>query len=319
MPVILSAAKNHRISSLSCSCLFLNQNVYKEPMAAKHHPRPFTIETPRTVNLLLLLLLATPFAQAFSTPLTGTPLNDGYHAMYNLDFAAAHNYFHKWMASHPEDPLGPASDAAAYIFDEFNRLGVLDIELFANDSRFESRKRPPVDPILKQGFQDRAAETDRLADAALQRNPRDANALYSKAVVSGMRADWASLIDRREYGAYKYSELASKLAKQALAVDPTLYDANLAVGIENYMLSLKAAPIRWILGLTGAGTSKDEGIRLLKLTAEHGHYNAPFARLMLAVGQLRDGNVQQCKDILIGLSKEFPQNTLYQREIARLH
>lgn len=280
--------------------------------------RHILLETPALIPVLLLLLIAAPVANA-SIPLTGTPLDDGYHAMYNLDFAKAHEDFHTWMSQHPEDPLGPASDAAAYIFNEFDRLGVLDIELFADDDRFESRKPPSVDPAMKQGFLQRTAQTDQLADAALKRNPRDANALYAKAVVSGMRADWASLIDRHEYGAYRYSEIASGYAKRALAIDPNLYDANLAVGIENYMLSLKAAPIRWILGLTGAGTSKAEGVRLLKLTAERGHYTAPFARLMLAVGELRDGHVQQCKAILLGLSHEFPRNTLYTREIARLH
>jgi hypothetical protein len=265
---------------------------------------------------LLLLLLS---CALFAAPLTGTPLNDGYYALYNLNFPAAHAHFQQWIATHPEDPLGPASDAAAYIFNEFDILGVLDIELFADDNRFTSRQRPAVDPALKKSFNDRIAQSERLADAALQRNPKDANAYYCKAVTSGMQADWASLIDRHEYGAYKFSELASKYAKQALAIDPTLYDANLAPGIENYMLSLKAAPIRWILGLAGAGTNKAEGVRLITLTAERGHYLAPFARLMLAVGELRDGRVQQGKAILIGLSQEFPQNTLYQRQIARLH
>jgi hypothetical protein len=268
---------------------------------------------------LLLLILLTPPLFAVDNNLTGTPLNDGYHALYNLDFTAAHAHFHQWMTAHPEDCLGAASDAAAYIFTEFDRLGVLDIELFSDDNRFTSRTRPAVDPTLKQGFNDRIAQSERLANAALQRNPKDSNALYCLAVTAGMQADWASLIDRHEYGAYKFSEQASKFAKQALAVNPTLYDANLAVGIENYMLSLKPAPIRWILGMAGAGTNKAEGVRLLKLTAEQGHYLAPFARLMLAVGELRDGHTQQGKAILIGLSQEFPQNTLYQRQIARLH
>jgi hypothetical protein len=267
----------------------------------------------------LLLFLLTASASGFSAPLTGTPLNDGYYALYNLDFDAAHAHFGQWMSTHPEDCLGPASDAAAYIFTEFNILGVLDIELFADDNRFTSRTRPPIDPVLKKGFNDRIDQSNRLADAALQRNPNDSNALYCKAVTSGMQADWSSLIDRHEYGAFKYSELASKYAKQALAINPTLYDANLAVGIENYMLSLKAAPIRWFLGMAGAGTNKAEGVRLLKLTAEQGHYLAPFARLMLAVGELRDGRTQSGKQILIGLSQEFPKNTLYQRQIARLH
>jgi hypothetical protein len=277
----------------------------------------FVMVAPRTPAIpirlvpafLLLFLLASPLF-AVDTNLIGTPLNDGYHALYNLDFAAAHTHFNQWITAHPEDCLGSASDAAAYIFTEFDRLGVLDIELFADDGRFTSRTRPAVDPALKHGFNDRIA---------IQHNPKDSNAFYCKAVTSGMQADWASLIDRHEYGAYKFSELASKFAKQALTLNPTLYDANLAVGIENYMLSLKPAPIRWILGMAGAGTNKAEGVRLLKLTAEQGHYLAPFARLMLAVGELRDGRVKQGKAILIGLSQEFPQNTLYQRQIARLH
>jgi hypothetical protein len=282
--------------------------------------RSFVIPPQRVshVTLLLLFLMACPLV-VLGAPLTGTPLNDAYYAMYNLNFPVAHAHIQQWMTAHPDDPLGPASDAAAYIFTEFDRLGVIDIELFADDNRFTSRKRPAIDPVLQKGFNDRADQADRLADAALQRNPRDANAYYVKALTAGMRCDWASLIDRHEYGAYKFSELASKYAKQALALNPTLYDANLAVGVENYMLSLKAAPIRWILGMAGAGTSKTEGVRLLKLTAEHGHYLAPFARLMLAVGELRDGRIQQGKEILISLSKEFPENTLYQRQIARLH
>jgi hypothetical protein len=268
---------------------------------------------------LLFFLLLAPHLFAADAPLTGTPLNDGYHALYNLDFTAAHTHFQQWMTAHPEDCLGSASDAAAYLFTEFDRLGVLDIELFADDNRFESRTRPPIDPVVKKGFNDRITQAERLADTSLQHDPKDANALYCKAVTSGMQADWASLIDRHEYGAYKFSELASKYAKQALAIAPTLYDANLAVGIENYMLSLKPAPIRWILGMAGAGTNKAEGVRLLKLTAEQGHYLAPFARLMLAVGELRDGRTQSGKAILISLSQEFPKNTLYQRQIARLH
>jgi hypothetical protein len=281
-------------------------------------PRPEALDPRKFPTLLLLFFLAFPVFTS-ATPLSGTPLNDGYHALYNLDFASAHTHFQQWMAAHPEDCLGSASDAAAYIFTEFDRLGVLDIELFADDGRFTSRTRPAIDPVLKQGFNDRITQSEHLADATLQHNPRDANALYCKAVTAGMQADWASLIDRHEYGAYKFSELASKYAKQALAISPTLYDANLAVGIENYMLSLKPAPIRWILGMAGAGTNKAEGVRLLKLTAEQGHYLAPFARLMLAVGELRDGRVKQGKAILIDLSQEFPQNTLYQRQIARLH
>ncbi len=42
-----------------------------------------------------------------------TLLDTGYAQMYNLQFPAAHESFARWQAQHPEDPLGPVSDAAA--------------------------------------------------------------------------------------------------------------------------------------------------------------------------------------------------------------
>lgn len=259
-----------------------------------------------------------PLPPAFSTPLTGSALDQGYFDMYNLDFQAAHRSFQQWMSAHPEDPMGPASDAAAWLFGEFDRLHIIDVQLFADQSRFDNRQRLSPDPTVRKSFDDRAAQADQLADAALHRNPRDTNALYVKTVICGMRSDYALMIDKRDIAALNLSKQASAFSRQALAINPTLYDAYLATGVENYMLSLKSAPVRWILNLTGANTDREEGIRLLRLTAAKGHYLAPFARMMLAVAALRDNHPQEAKDILVALSKEFPQNTLYRRELARI-
>lgn len=267
---------------------------------------------------LSLLLAITPLASAFSTALTGSALDDGYYDMYNLDFPAAHQKFQQWMSAHPNDPMGPASDAAAWLFGEFDRLHIIDVQLFADQSRFDNRQRLTPDPAVRKSFDDRVSQANQLADAALQRNPRDTNALYVKTVLCGMQSDYALMIDKRDIAALNLSKQASAFSRQALAINPTLYDAYLATGVENYMLSLKPAPVRWILNLTGANTDRVEGIRLLRLTATKGHYLAPFARMMLAVAALRDNRPQEAKDILVSLSKEFPQNTLYRRELARI-
>jgi len=66
--------------------------------------------------------------------------------MYNLDFAGAHDAFHQWQLGHPDDPLGPVSDAAAYLFHEFDRLHILEMELFVDDSNFEHRSKLLPDP-----------------------------------------------------------------------------------------------------------------------------------------------------------------------------
>lgn len=252
-------------------------------------------------------------------PLSGNVLDDGYRDMYNLRFSDAHSKFQQWMSSHPQDPMGPVSDAAASLFSEFERLRVIDVQLFADQSRFDSRNRLTPDGNVRKAFEDHLNQASSLADAALQRDPHDARALYVKTLISGMRSDYALMIDKKDLAALNYSKEASSYSKQALAANPHLYDAYLASGVENYMLSLKFAPVRWLLNLTGASTSRQEGIRLLKLTATQGHYLAPFARMMLAVAALRENRPQEARSILINLKQEFPLNSLYDRQLAQIH
>jgi hypothetical protein len=246
-------------------------------------------------------------------------LDQGYFDMYDVNFPAAHGVFQKWLAQHPDDGLAVASDAAAYLFAEFDRLHIIDVQLFADQSRFDSRSRLTPDPAARKAFDDRTAQAERLADAALQRNPKDARAFYTKTLVYGMRSNYALMIDKKDISALSLTKEASGYSKQALAIDPQMYDAYLASGVENYMLSLKPAPVRWILGITGAETDKEQGIKLLQKTASQGHYLAPFARMMLAVAAVRDGHPEQARAILTALMRQFPNNSLYQRQLDRIH
>ncbi len=274
----------------------------------------------RRLTHLIGTLVVLPMLCGDACAATAYPpaIDQGYVALYNLDFPGAHAAFQGYGAAHPADPLPVVSDAAAFLFSEFDRLHIIDVQLFADQSRFDHRAKLVPDPAIRQGFDERTALATRLADAALSRNPSDANALYAKTCIAGMRSDYALLIEKRDLTALNFSKEASALSRQLLAADPTFYDAYLASGVENYMLSLKPAPLRFFIGLTGAGTNKDEGIRLLHITATKGHYLAPFARMMLAVAALRDNRPEEARSILSALSKEFPRNTLYQREIARI-
>jgi hypothetical protein len=271
----------------------------------------------KAMMLGAIFLMATAGQQAQAArPLGGSLLDDGYRDMYNLRFNDAHNKFQQWITTHPADSMGPGSDAAAYLFSEFERLHIIDVQLFANQDRFDSRGKLTPDPNVRKNFEDRLNQAGTMADAALKQNPHDARALYVKTMISGMRSDYALMIDKKDLAALNYSKEASALSKQALAADPHLYDAYLASGVENYMLSLKFAPLRWFLSMTGAQTSREEGIRLLKLTADQGYYLSPFARMMLAVAALRENHPQEARNILIELKKEFPLNALYDRQLA---
>jgi hypothetical protein len=267
-----------------------------------------------TAGLLLGTVMIASAAQT-----TSPELARGYNNMYNLDFVAAHNDFKTFMAIHPEDPLGPVSDAAAFLFTEFDRLGILDIELFADDDRLDNRTRPAPNPQLRATFNDRTQQADRLADAILSKNPDDAPALFAKTMVAGLRSDYAAFIDKSDFTALKFSKQGTALGAHTLNADPQFYDAHLAGGIENYMLSLKPAPVRFFARMIGASTDKAKGISEVRIVAQHGHYLAPFARLMLAVAELRDGNKEKAKSLLGGLAQQFPRNTLYSRQLSRIH
>lgn len=273
-----------------------------------------------SLSLVLILALTpgtlSPIGAALST---SVPLDLGYRQMYNLEFEDAHRTLRSYMQTHPDDPLGPTSDAAAYLFAEFDRLGVLQTELFVDDDKFKGRKRPAPDPALKMAFDKALAVSDRLADARLRSSPNDTNALYSKVLNQGLRADYLALIEKRNLASLSYIKSAGILAQKLLAIDPNYYDAYLAIGFENYMLGLNPAPVRWLLRLYGAEADKEQGIQHLQLTAEKGHYLLPLARLLLTVAALREKDRNGARRLLENLAQEFPGNQLYRRELSRLN
>ena len=242
----------------------------------------------------------------------------GWVKMYDLRFDEAHAVFGQWRQSHSADALGPASDAAAYLFFELARLGALESELFTDDVRFENRAKLNPDPRMKTLFDGDIERAGQLADAALQAAPNDANALFAKSLTFGLRADFAALIEKRDLAALSFTKQGRPYSDRLVAVDPKAYDAYLGGGVENYLLSLKPAPLRVLLRLTGSRVDRERGLELLRMTAQHGHYLEPFAKLLLAVAALRDNNRASAREILSGLHDRFPNNPLYLRELNRL-
>jgi hypothetical protein len=271
-----------------------------------------------SIPLLFLALvqgLLSPISAALSP---ASPLDLGYRQMYNLEFSDAHTTFQVYQQSHPDDPLAPTSDAAAYLFEEFNRLGVLQTELFVDDEKFKDRQKPSPDPVNRENFNRALARSQQLADTILKRSANDRNALFATVLNLGLQSDYLALVEKRDLASLSYTKRAGLMAERLLAIDPTCYDAYLAIGVENYVLGLKPAPVRWLLRLFGAETDKELGIQKLQLTAEKGHYLLPLARLLLAVAALREKNRHQARELLQNLAQEFPNNQLYRRELSRL-
>ncbi len=249
---------------------------------------------------------------------TNDLLDQGYNDMYSLRFDDAHRCFQQWEKNHPSDPTGPVSDAAAYLFSEFNRLRILQSELFVDNNAFFHRHTGTPDPVAKRDFEAALRHTSELAEAILKQSPDGETALFATVLGLGLHADYTALIEKRYLASLDEVKEARTKAEYLLAKHPDCYDAYLASGFENYMLSLKPAPVRWFLRIDGAQTDKETGLAELRLTAEKGHYLKPFAELLLAVAALRDKNEQEAKRLLTDLTTRFPGNPLYREELKKI-
>ena len=268
-----------------------------------------------TFSLCLLFMLS---AHASPVPLVGTALDQGFHDLYNLNFDVAQRDFAAWEAQHPDDPMGPVSQAAGLLFSQFNRLGVLESQFYENDNAFDRRVKVSPDPGVRGRFHACLRRASNLAHVRLAKDRKDKDALFALTLSAGLEADYAALIEKRNLASLHSAKEASVWAQQLLAVCPDCYDALLATGFSKYIIGSMAAPVRWILRLGGLPGDKQSGIADLQLTAQRGHYLAPFARILLAIAYVRDMDKRRALQMLDGLRTEFPGNTLFPREIARL-
>ena len=274
---------------------------------------------PRLLSLIAVIVLIPTLCGADAAAHPRTPVEQGFDNMYNLDFSDAHRQFDLWEAAHPDDPMGPVCQAAALLFTEFDRLGVLESQLFTDDERFDDRRKLNPDPQTKQQFVSALEKADALADQALGRNGQDPNAEFAKVLSLGLRSDYAALIEKRNLAAIRYTNQGRQLAEVLLKQKPDDYDAYLAVGVENYLSGIKPAPIRWFLSAGGVETDKAKGVHDLELTAAHGDLLAPFAQLLLSVAALRDKDQPKACSLLSGLSERYTSNPLYRHELTQNH
>jgi polyisoprenoid-binding protein YceI len=244
----------------------------------------------------------------------GSGIEAGYNQLYNLRIAAAHASFHAWMQAHPHDPLGPASDAAVYMFAELELLHVLQAQFFTDDATFLSGPAGVTNPA----FGREVAQSEALAAQALARAPDDTNALYSLVLCHGLRADDLAILHKQYLAAVGEMKRSRASAERLLQLAPGYGDAYLALGIENYILGQRAAPVRWLLRLTGASTDKDAGIAQLQEAASTGRTLQPFAQVLLAIAALRDRRADVARRLLRPLAVRFPGNPVYAQELARL-
>ena len=261
-----------------------------------------------------LLMTSAWAAPSFTSP----SLDHGFRLLYSLKFSEAQQSFAQWQQQNPSDPMGPASEGAGLLFSELDRLGILESQFFEDDKAFVDRKKMSPDAELHSRFVAALGRAEILAKAHLAQNPKDHDALLAMVMVNGLQADYAGLVEKRNFASLSYTRQGTTWAQQLLVIDPNAYDAYLARGLSRYIIGSLFAPFRWLLRLGGVDGNKEEGLADVKLTATHGRYFAPFARILLAIAYVRDKDKAQARQVLASLHDDFPENGLFVRELQRL-
>jgi hypothetical protein len=245
-------------------------------------------------------------------------LDAGFHLLYELKPEEARDQFTALQTSHPEDPLGSAAEAAAYLFEECYRQGVLTSEFFLNDERLLGKIALNPDPELRAAFFAADKQAQDLAQLQLKASPNDPNALFVMTLSVGMQADYASLIDKHQLDSLKMIRQADAYAKKLLAVAPDAADAYLTLGAVNYIIGSLPGIKKFFLSFAGIHGDKRVGIQQLAIAAGHGRYLRPFAKILLALAALREDKPEVARTQLNELVAEFPDNPLFAGELAKL-
>jgi len=266
-----------------------------------------------------LLFLPVILSTATASDAYPAALDQGFQSLYNLNFDYAQQQFATYQNQHPDDPMGPVAEASGLLFSELNRAGLLSSRFFDRDSTFTSSPTSKPDLSIYHRFASALRRAEVLAQPCLAKDRNDRNALLALALVNGLRADYSALFEHRYSIALRYTQNATSYARQLLTICQDCYDAYIATGISRYLIGSLSAPLRWILRMGGFSGDKKQGMAELQLVSERGHYLAPYARILLAIAEIRENNSTRARQLLTELHDEYPGNPLFARELASLN
>ena len=274
----------------------------------------------RLIALLIVVLSAGGAAQPRPGPSVNTEaaLQAAFVRLYDFDFKDAHEILDRQHQLDPQAPLVFAVKCAAYLFAELDRLKILELDFFTDDDKVVDRRKLIPDPVIRQKFFDTVAESDKLANARLAVNPDDPDALMALCMTTGMVTDYAALVEKRRFGSFSLAKKSHVWAKKLLALNPPVVDAYMTFGTAEYIVGSLPFFLRWFVHMDSVEGSKSKGIEELTLVAQKGKYDGPFARILLAVIALREKHPEEAERLLAGLAKDYPDNPLIRKELARV-
>jgi tetratricopeptide (TPR) repeat protein len=254
-----------------------------------------------------------------TNPLNREPeVRAAYDRFYTLDYKGALRGFENVEQAHPDDPMATDYVLETVLFHELYNLDLLDTTLYAHDG-FLTGKHPVVeDKAFSAHIEELSAKAVQLAETRLKENPKDVDALYARGWSKSLRATYMGLVQRSFISALRVALQARADNDKVLDLDPDYVDAELVVGIHQYVVGSLPLPIKLMAGLAGIHGSKEKGLALLRDDGERGVTTSVEARTALALFLRREAKYDEAAQWNESLKKQYPHNFLFWLESANL-
>jgi hypothetical protein len=252
-------------------------------------------------------------------PLNREPdVRAAFDRFYTLDYDGALSRFEKVEAAHPDDPMAADYVLETVLFHELYNLDLLDTTMYAHDGFLTGRHQVAEDKAFTAHIEDLSNKATQLAQTKLDKNPKDVDALYARGWSKSLRATYMGLVQRSYISALRLALQARDDNDRVLELDPDYVDAELVVGVHQYVAGSLPLPIKLMAGLAGIHGSKEKGIAMLRDCGEHGVTTSVEARTALALFLRREAKYDEAAAVNESLKRQYPHNFLFWLESANL-
>ncbi len=245
-------------------------------------------------------------------------VREAYHYFYLLDYPAAVERFERFHEAHPGDPQATALLLNAVVFQELYREDLLDTTFYANDGFLTGKHATDEDPKTRDRIFALADEAIREADLRVRKNPNDVDALYARGWARSLRCTYVAMVERGFGAAFRLASKAKDDCARVLELDPDYLDAELVVGVYQYVVGALPLPFKFLIGFIGITGSKSKGMEMLRDDAHRGLTNNVEARTVIALFLRREGKYKEAIEVVRSLKQQYPRDYLFCLEEANL-
>lgn len=254
-----------------------------------------------------------------TNPLNRKPeVRAAYDRFYTLDYDGALSRFQRVQQAHPNDPMAADYVLETVLFHQLYNLGLLDTTLYAHDG-FLNGKHPVVeDKAFTAHIEELSNKAIRLAEQQLRKNPKNVDALYARGWSKSLHATYMGLVQRSFISALRMALQARDDNDKVLQMDPDYVDAELVVGVHQYVVGSLPFAIKMLAGLAGIHGNKEKGLALLRDDGKYGVTTSVEARTALALFLRREAEYGEAAEWNDSLKRQYPHNFLFWLESANL-